>query len=56
MKLSDAMVDAGASVLREELGGAVEIFWHPDDLAKRVFEAMLAASKNRDRDTSQIGV
>jgi hypothetical protein len=39
--ITTAMVEAGAAVLRAELGGAVKISWQPDLLAVAVFWAMI---------------
>jgi len=41
IEITPEMIDVGATVLRRELGGAVTSHWDADDLATRVFVAMV---------------
>ncbi len=43
--ITEAMISAGEEVLLAELGGGVEVFWYPRDLAISVYQAMQEASR-----------
>ncbi len=42
--ITSEMIDVGENILIERLGGGVEIFWTPRDLAAEVYEAMSRAT------------
>jgi hypothetical protein len=42
IEITPEMIEAGATVLQKDLGGAVEVFWSPHDLAVEVYRAMRA--------------
>ena len=44
IEITPEMIEAGASALLGELGGAVSSHWFPRDLAAKVFSAMVAAN------------
>jgi len=45
IEITEAMIEAGEIALKEALGGSVDSFWNPPDLAVSVFEAMLKAHR-----------
>jgi hypothetical protein len=44
-EITEAMITAGEEALLEVLGGTVEVFWSPRDLAVLVYRAMQAACR-----------